>query len=217
MCNKGTNCYFCVMLKLSLFITILFASLGSYAQGLKVLITEKKRGKRIVLMAENKTSDTLNVFLMVNAEGYRKSASKPVIKNLPPLSNTPMITLIELTGQESTYTYELIVNEKELDINITHENQVTDIQQHIKGRLVIFSADGCTKCEALLAELEEDRVPHRFFNINEHPVVYRQFLSHIERDLTNQTQIKFPVIWNKGEVIFGYDNLATILKILHGR
>ncbi|NNM09630.1 MAG: hypothetical protein HKO61_10680, partial [Flavobacteriaceae bacterium] len=54
------------------------------SQGLKVLIKEQKSGKRLVLVAENKTQDTLNVFLMVNAEGYRRSASKPVIKNIPP-------------------------------------------------------------------------------------------------------------------------------------
>lgn len=186
----------------------------SYAQGLKVLIKEEKTGKRIKLLAENKTQDSLNVFLMVNAEGYRKSANKPIIKTLPPLQTEHMITLIELANQESTYTYELMINEKEFDENINHDNQVTDIEHHIKGRLVVFTADGCTKCDALLTQLEERRIAHRFFNINEQPVVYRQFLAHIERELTAETRIQFPLIWNKGEVIFGYDELEILLNQL---
>ncbi|QIE59002.1 hypothetical protein G5B37_05325 [Rasiella rasia] len=202
------------MLKKLLFITVLLASFGSYAQGLKVLITEKKKGKRIVLVAENKTTDTLNVFLMVNAQGYRKSASKPVIKNIPPKAKVPMITLIELSGEESTYTYDLIVNEEELDINISHDNQVKDIERTIDGRLVLFSADGCEKCTVLSDSLTKRRIDHRVFNINENPVVYRQFMAFIERKLTSETKIRFPVIWNKDEAVFGYDDLEKTISEL---
>lgn len=202
------------MLKQLLFITVLFATFGSYGQGLKILITEKKKGKRVVLMAENKTADTLNVFLMVNAEGYRKSASKPIIKNIAPQAKVPMITLIELAGQESVYTYELIINDKPLDITISHDNQAKDIERNIKGRLVLFSADNCEKCDVLTAMLVEKRVEHRVFNINENPVVYRQFMTFIERKLTSETKIRFPVIWNKTEAVFGYDDLEATLTML---
>ena len=70
------------MLRKILFTFLAFSSFQMYCQELKVLISEKKSGKRIVLFAENRTTDTLNVFFMVNAEGYRKSASKPVIKDI---------------------------------------------------------------------------------------------------------------------------------------
>jgi len=109
----------------------------------------KKTGKRIVLVAENLTQDTLNVFLMVNAQGYRKSASKPVIKNIPPKAQVPMITLIELANHEYMYTYDLIVNEQENNINLSFDSQIKDIQKNIEGKLVLFSTPDCEKCLAL--------------------------------------------------------------------
>ena len=193
---------------------LLFSTLGTYAQGLKVLITEKKRGKRVLLMAENKTADTLNVFLMVNATGYRKSASKPVIKNIPPGKKTPMITLIEMDGETSKYTYDLIVNEEQRDITISEDNQATDIQKNIQDRIVIFSTEGCEKCTALSKALTEKNMEHRVIGITENPVIYRQFMTFIEDQLTLETKIRFPIIWNKTETIFGFEELEEMVTTL---
>ncbi len=200
------------MTKKILFLAFLFATLTTYSQGLKVLVTEKKKGKRTILMAENKTTDTLNVFLMVKATGYRKSASKPVIKNIPPGKNLPMITLIEIVDEESHYTYDLIVNEEELDLNITHEKQVKDIRKNIQDRVVIFSTFGCDKCVALSKALTEKRIDHRVFDVQENPVMYRQFMAFIQSELTLETKIRFPVIWNKTYTIFGFEELKEILS-----
>jgi glutaredoxin len=184
------------------------------AQGLKVLIKEQKRGKRLDLIAENKTQDTLNVFLMVNAEGYRRSASKPIIKNIPPLAEVPMITLIELSDVESRYTFDLVVNEKANPLSFSYDEPERDIERVMKGKLVIFTAEGCVKCELLSERLDELRVQHRVFDIKEDAVLYGQFMSFIERKLTSGTRIRFPVIWNRDDVIFGYDDLEAIIEIL---
>jgi glutaredoxin len=184
------------------------------AQNLKVLIKEQKRGKRLVLIAENKTNDSLNVFLMVNAQGYRRSASKPVIKNIPPLSEVPMITLIELDGEKSQYTFELVVNEKASPMSFSYDEPERDIERVMKGKLVIFSAEGCGKCDKLSEELDDLRIQHRVFNIKEDAVLYGQFMSFIERKLTSETKIRFPVVWNRDDVIFGYESLEEILGLL---
>lgn len=202
------------MAKKLLFLILLFTSLGTYAQGLKVLITEKKRGKRVVLMAENKTTDTLNVFLMVNATGYRKSASKPVIKNIAPGRKIPMITLIEILDQDAHYTYDLIVNKEERDVTFSHDNQAKDIEKMLQGRIVIFSTENCEKCSVLSKALAENRIEHRVFDINKDPVLYRQFMTFIEHQLTLETKIRFPLIWNKSYPIFGYEELAIVLTEL---
>jgi len=202
------------MMRKILIVLLIISSWNGFSQGLKVLISEVKTGKRVVLFAENKTQDTVNVFLMVNAEGYRRSAAKPVIKNIAPGDNVPMITLIELDGEESKYTFEMIVNDKESDINFSYDEPERDIERVIKGQLVIFSSEGCTKCTLLSELLETQRIQHRIFNINEDAVLYGQFMSFIERRLTVETKIRFPVIWNKDEVIFGYDDLEEVLKDL---
>ena len=199
--------------KILLIITVLSVH-SAWCQGLKVLIKEKKQGKRLVLIAENKTQDTLNVFLMVNAEGYRRSASKPVIKNVPPLSEVPMITLIELSGVESMYTFDLVVNEKESPMSFAYDSPERDIERVMKGKIVIFTADGCTKCTVLSEKLNESRIQHRMIDIQQDAMLYGQFMSFIERKLTSETKIKFPVIWDRDDVIFGYDELEVILRRL---
>jgi len=196
---------------LSIFI---LCSIQCFSQDLKVLITEEKKGKRVVLFAENKTTDTLNVFLLVNAEGYRKSASKPVIKDIPPLTKVPMITLIELRKEQLRYTFDLIVNEEKMDLSFNSEKQAKDINKIISGRLVIFSLPNCEKCDEISNRLTEERIQHKVFNIKEDAIIYRQFVAFIERDLTKEIHIRFPVIWNKDHVIFGYDRLEEIIMQL---
>ncbi len=195
-------------------VIIVFSMLFSLvlsAQTEKVVISEKKKGKRVVLMAENQTSDTLNVFLMVTSEGYRRSADKPVLKDIPPNSTIPMITLIELSNVPSSYTYELIVNDSESQLEFAYDKEIVDIENAIKGKLVIFAMKGCEKCAALANELTKKRVTYRMFNIQTDPILYRQFMKFIEPELTAETRIIFPVIWNRDHTIFGFDELEQVV------
>ncbi|GAB5399637.1 MAG: hypothetical protein Aureis2KO_12220 [Aureisphaera sp.] len=193
----------------------LLSSVIALAQDEKVSIHEKKTGKRLVLMAENKTGDTLNVFLMVHAEGYRRSADKPVIKDLPPFSKTPMITLIELREVPSSYTYDLIVNKAlENTENRTAETEVVDIENVVKGKMVIFRLTNCQKCDQLASVLKERKIQHRVFSIENDGALYAQFMSFIDKELTSETRIRFPIIWNKTYTIFGFEDLETMLQQL---
>ena len=193
---------------------LLLFAVSIYSQEARILLSEKKTGKRIVLIAENTTKDTLHVFLMVNSEGYRKSAARPVLKKVPPLGKTPMITLIEIQNIPSKYTYELIVSEKENNLNLDMDRKAKDIKKTISGKLVLFTMDRCEKCDLLEASLKTKNVKHRSFKIGEDPVLYQQFIAFITKDLREETKIKFPVIWNKNHTIFGYENLEEVLEKL---
>ena len=195
-------------------LSILLFSSTLYSQDSRVTLSEKKTGKRTVLVAENTTKDTLNVFLMVISEGYRRSADRPIIENIPPLTKVPMITLIELASEPSSYTYEFIINDQERDLNFTLENKEKDIENVIRGRLVLFTMSGCEKCELLSSELKNKDLAHRVFSINDDPLLYKQFMAFVNDDLTKDTRIKFPVIWNKDHTIFGYNTIEDILKEL---
>ncbi|NND62658.1 MAG: hypothetical protein HKN48_05645, partial [Flavobacteriaceae bacterium] len=177
-------------------IFLLFASLV-FSQSEAVVISEKKTGKRVVIFAENKSADTLNVFLMVHAKGYRRSADKPVLKDIPPKSSVPMITLIELSNVESNYTYELIINDKKKIYEFSYDREVVDIENVLRDRIVMFTLSECEKCDALSTELETRRINHRVFNIEKDPALYKQFMKFIEKELTSEVRIQFPVIWNK--------------------
>ncbi len=192
-------------------IFLLFFGFLGWAQSEAVVISEKKTGKRVVIFAENKTADTLNVFLMVHAKGYRRSADKPVLKDLPPRSKTPMITLIELAEVDSNYTYELIVNDKKQAIEYSFDREVVDIENAIRDKLVIFELKNCAKCTLLSEELTSQRINHRVFNIEDDPSLYKQFMKFIEKELTSEVRIQFPVIWNRDHTIFGYENLESLM------
>ena len=203
-----------VMAQKIILLFFIVCSFQSFSQDPEVMITEEKNGKRIVLFAENMTMDTLNVFLRVNADGYRKSASKPVIKDIPPLEKIPMITLIELNKEQANYTFDLIVNEEKRNLTYKVQKPVKDIHKIISGRLVIFSLPHCEKCDEISNRLTKERIQHKAFNIKESELIYEQFMAFIESDPTKVTQIRFPVIWNKDHVIFGYDNLEKIVNEL---
>jgi len=77
---------------------------------------------------------------------------------------------------------------------------------------VLFTMDNCDTCELLSKTLESRGVSHRSFNIGKDPILYRQFMAFIEKELTQETRIKFPIIWNKDHTIFGYNDLEVMVN-----
>jgi len=193
-----------------------FVSFGSaFSQSEQVRIYEVKKGKRLIIMAENTTQDTLNVFLRVLSEGYRRSADKPILKNLLPFSNTEMTTLIELKDVPSSYSYDLIVNDGlNNEIDLSYEPTVVDISSQLAGKLVIFTIDNCDKCSLLASLLEAQRIQHQSFNIQQDKTLYEQFMKFIGEPTQDNEKIRFPVIWNKDHTLFGFDDIQTVLKAL---
>lgn len=195
---------------------LFFVSFGSaYGQSEKVRIYEEKRGKRLFIMAENTSADTLNVFLRIISEGYRRSADKPILKNLIPFSKTEMTTLIELKDVPSSYTYDLIVNDGlNNEIDLSYDSTVIDIAPQLEGKLVIFTIDNCDKCSLLTSLLEAQRLPHQSFNIQQDDALYQQFMKFTGEPTQDNEKIRFPVIWNKDHTLFGFDDLETLLQEL---
>ena len=96
-------------------------------------------------------------------------------------------------------------------MSFSYDEPERDIERVMKGKIVIFTADGCAKCTALSEKLNDSRIQHRLIDIQQDAMLYGQFMSFIERKLTSETKIKFPVIWNREEVIFGYESLEEII------
>lgn len=197
-----------------LFIFQIF-TIGLFAQQDRIIIKEEKKGKRIVLKAQNTTDRALNIFILVNANGYRRSADKPILMDVPAKSTRVVTTLIAIDQVNAFYTYELIINEK-LDNtkDIAFSKAASDIEKVIQDKLVIFSKLGCDRCKRLEEELTFRRIKHRSFNLDEDPILYKQFMAFIESSFTEKTQIRFPVIWNKTDAIFGYDVLEDVVETI---
>jgi len=84
----------------------------SYSQEKSVRLVEEKQKKRTILYVQNDSDIEKSVFLKVDPVGYRKSAQRPIIKNIPPKGKIQMMILIPLTDVDSHYTYRLIVNDE---------------------------------------------------------------------------------------------------------
>ncbi len=192
----------------------LFIGLNTFAQDDRILVTEKKQGKRIVFNAKNVTEDTLNVFFMVRSEGYRRSADRPTIKFINPNETIQLITLIELANTPSSYEYTLVVNEEDYTLDLTNEKKTIDIERQISNRIVLFTDESCEKCQLLHTELDVNKIMHQVFDINKDPELYKQFITFINKKFPDQQAMRLPAIWNKKELLFGWDQLDEIITKL---
>lgn len=197
-------------------LTLLLIAIGfnAFAQDSRILVSEKKQGKRIVFSAENTTQDTLNVFFMVRSEGYRRSADRPTIKFINPGESVQLITLIELTNVPSTYDYVLVVNDEDYTLDLTNKKETIDIEKQISNRIVLFTEESCDKCHLLHTELNENRIEHQVFDINKDRELYLQFIAFIEKKFPELQAMRLPAIWNKDELLFGWDQLDKIITKL---
>ena len=192
-------------------ILVLICFSNVYCQDGRIILSEKIQGKRLSLIAENTTSDTINIFLMVISEGYRRSAARPVVKNIPPNSKVPMMTMIELANTPSSYSYNLIINDQENDLQFNRVKEEIDIEKALKNKLVIFTKTNCDKCDLLSSALEAKDYNFRTFNIDEDRSLYDQFLAFIKKTQPEKIVLRFPVIWNKDHTIYSFDSLDEVL------
>ncbi|EDM43945.1 hypothetical protein SCB49_10157 [unidentified eubacterium SCB49] len=203
-------------MKTNYLLTILLIALGFnvLAQDSRIVISEKKQGKRIVFTAKNTSKDTLNVFFMVRSEGYRRSADRPTIKFVNPGQTTQLITLIELTDVPSSYDYTLIVNDEDHSKSIEIEKETIDIEKQIAGKIVLFTEAACEKCQLLHTELDVNRIEHQVFDIDENQELYKQFIAFVRKKFPETQAMRLPVIWNKDKLLFGWNQLEEIITQL---
>ncbi len=203
-------------MKTKFLLTLLLIAIGitAKAQDSRIVISEKKQGKRLVFMAENVTQDTLNVFFMVRSEGYRRSADRPTIQFINPGESKALMTLIELANVTSSYDYTLVVNDEDYSLNITNEKKTIDIEKQISNRVVLFTDPECEKCQLLHTELDVNKIEHQVFDISKDPELYKQFTAFIAKKYPKLQAMRLPVIWNKNELLFGWNQLDDIISTL---
>ncbi|MEP2937093.1 MAG: hypothetical protein ABJM06_01780 [Gilvibacter sp.] len=186
---------------LLLFFTLLLPTSMAFSQQEAVTIESKTQGKRTLLFAQNHTDTIVNIFLMVNAQGYRRSADKPLLADIPPGTKKLVMTLIAIDPATASFDYNLIINTNpDNDINITREKFfVEDIAKYVQGDVVLFSTADCEKCVLLDSMLTAKKQAFRHFDINQDDKLYNQFVLYLAETgaLKVNDSIPLPVIWNK--------------------
>ncbi|GAK94779.1 hypothetical protein JCM19298_354 [Nonlabens ulvanivorans] len=100
----------------ALFLFIIAIPLQQQPEGIN--ITVEKGHKKITYYAENVTDNDLDLFFKVNSTGFRRSADRPMIETIPAKTKKALITLIPLTGKDTTHTYIAVVTKKENNIEL---------------------------------------------------------------------------------------------------
>ncbi|MDY8134081.1 glutaredoxin [Aquimarina sp. 2201CG5-10] len=197
-----------------LHIFILLFSFTVVAQENPVRLIEEVQKKRTILYVQNDTDTDKSVFLKVNPIGYRRSAQRPVIKNIPAKSKTQILILIPLTDVDSHYTYDLIVNEQLKNIDVDRSKNTrkeAPVSSILRSEIIIFTKKGCKKCELLISKLKEKHIKYREVNIDTKSR-YREYLWELlNRDGYDKNTIGVPLGIIKGKLQYPIDDLDTFI------
>jgi len=187
----------------------------SYTQEDKsVFLVEEVQKKRTIIYIQNNTDMDKSVFLKINPTGYRKSAQRPIIKNIKAKSKQQVMILIPLQDVESSYTHNLIVNDRLETIGIDRNKaprKEAPLSSILKSELIIFTKKQCKKCETLISKLKQKHVKFREVNIDTKNR-YRDYLWELlDSEGYNKNVIGVPLAVINKELIYPIDDLTKFV------
>ena len=196
------------------FFLVCFVS-SSFAQNKHefISIEEKVTGKRIELFAVNTNTIEYEVFLKVDAIGFRRSSSRPIIKTIPANSRVRMITLVKLSNLDSNYKYTLVVNEIgfEMAMQKDHKDFNIKIDESLKSKTVtLFTKDNCLICNDTKSLLDNNKINFKEYNIDQDSTYLISLLKGLKKNEV-KTKIQAPVLKIEDSL---YTNIKTRLELI---
>ncbi|WP_299261311.1 hypothetical protein [uncultured Aquimarina sp.] len=179
------------------FISFLCFTLVS-AQEKPVYLIEDVQKKRTVVYVQNDTNSDKSVFLKIDPIGYRRSAQRPIIKNIPANSKVQMMILIPLTDMASSYTYNLIVNKEleNIDVKRQKEKPKEIIFQNIsKHNFYVYTKQNCKRCDMLIQKLKNKKIDFLEIDVNsKNDLLSPIFLKKLEDEGHTRENIELPFV-----------------------
>ena len=181
----------------------------------KVELIEEKKTKRWLLYAQNNTDEEQEAFLMVQGEGFRRSADRPVIKKIPPQAKVLMITLIPLKGATPTYT-KVFTYETNLQTISKRKGQnrkeYVNIRPIKNDEFTVFIDHECDKCDVLTTFLNNNHYKYRTLNISKHHEVKEFMFDHLKTAEYKGGIIDVPVIFFKERKHWSIPDIHQFIK-----
>ncbi|ANH61618.1 hypothetical protein [Dokdonia donghaensis] len=180
-----------------------------------VELIEEKQPKRWLLYAQNNTDQEQEAFLIVQGEGFRRSADRPVIKKIPPNEKVLMITLIPLRGATPTYTKIFNYNNKLQSISKRKgedDEAYVNIRPIIASEFTVFTEDNCDKCEVLINYLNDNHLKYRTLVVSKHKKVADFMFKHLKSDGHNGGKVGLPVIMHKGKKSYDIEDIDAFIN-----
>ncbi|MFP2996564.1 hypothetical protein ABN763_11660 [Spongiivirga sp. MCCC 1A20706] len=178
----------------------------------KVKIIEEKTKKRVNLFAENITESNHDVFFMVNATGFRRSASRPMIKTIPAKTKVHLITLIPLANVESKYDYRLIVQDKTTNIGIRKDHE--PIKLKLPDKLLVFTRKQHAKSQEFINALKDAKISFEEVDFDT-ASVHRELLNnHFIAKNVNRDSVELPVVSFKRDIHLEIKTVEALKRLL---
>ena len=180
-----------------------------------VILVEDKKSKRWDLYAQNNTAIEQQAFLLIQGEGFRRSADRPVIKKIPPHSKVLMITLIPLKGVTPTYT-KIFTFEEQLQTISKRKGE--DQKEHVNllpvqpEELTIFIEKDCKKCDYLIKYLNKNRIKHRKLDVKKNDAVFDMMWSHLRDSISGGVVVKLPILMKRKKMYFDIFNMEHFIQ-----
>ncbi|MEW7280067.1 glutaredoxin domain-containing protein [Aquimarina sp. 2201CG1-2-11] len=188
-----------------------------YSQVKNVYLVEEKQKKRTIIYVQNDSSTDKSVFLKINPTGYRRSAHRPIIKNIPANSKVQMSILIPLADTESSYTYNLIVNNELETIDVERDKtpqKEAPLSSIMGSEIIIFTRETCNKCETLISQLNKNHIKYREVNIDTR-TRYREFLWELlHKEGYDKKNVAVPLGIVKGIINLPIDDIDLFVQKL---
>lgn len=180
-----------------------------------VELIEDKQPKRWLLYAQNNTDEEQEAFLIVQGEGFRRSADRPVIKKLPPNSKVLMITLIPLKGVEPTYT-KIFTYENELQDISTRKGadreEFVNIRPLKDDELTVFTEPDCEKCKLLTDFLNKNHYKYRVLDVSTNNKVNDFMFDHLKNSSYKGGIIDLPIVMFEGRKHWSIVDIKTFIR-----
>jgi len=180
-----------------------------------VELVEEKLAKRWLLYAINNTDEEQEAFLIVQGEGFRRSADRPVIKKIPPKAKVLMITLIPLKDANPTYTK---IFKYDTDLQSISKRKGENDEEHVNIRplkddeFTIFIDNECDKCKLLLDFMNKNHYKYRILNIKTNHKVNEFLFDHLKTTNYKGGIIDLPVIFYEGRKHWSIVDIEEFIK-----
>ena len=178
-----------------------------------VSIKEKITGKRVELFAVNTNNIDYDVFLKVDATGYRRSSARPIIKTIPANSTVRMITLVKLVNTESNYKYTLVVNEIGFQLDMQKDDTGFNfkIDESLKSKTVtLFTKNNCLLCNQTKEFLGNNKINYKEFNIDQDSTYLVNLLKEFKKNRI-KTKTQVPILKIEDSL---YTNIKTQKQLI---
>ncbi|WP_452232605.1 glutaredoxin family protein [Lacinutrix sp. MEBiC02595] len=203
------------MKKTTFYFLLFFVSAFSFAQNnhAHISIKKKEKGKRVDVYAVNSSNTDYEVFIKINAVGFRKSAENMVTKAVPAKSEVKMASLIRISD-DSNVTFGMIVNEIGHDTEkVANAIDFTFDENKKNKPVIIFVKDYCSLCESTIKLFSDNNIVHTIYNIDEDKEYYQK----IQQELLNRKNDKtslVPIIEVEDSIYNRLESRDKLIKAL---